>query len=341
MFTLQYGHRRFCNDYCFPRFAGYSTLTFTVLISALVLSLAGSALLLARSLWRVGFGAENRKSIEALYLVLSIGAASVIAIDLLHASRVLSASKIEIYSELGCFLLFMAMTFCAYQASKHHGSAATLRRYASSWLFVVLALLMTGWSYHRIQILSSSIDFLGMSENVPGVVELDDHSMAMTDEGTGIPLYRFATDDNRFEEYASRAEERFRAFGNAMIHREDADKMANCHGWVFTDGRFLLKGNDVERILCDNHYVLVADPRPSDLVIYRDEMGSILHTALVQGILRDGTVITESKWGIDQRFLHLPANQPYSQHFEYYRTDRPNHLIRIQESMFCDDDYND
>ena len=338
MFTLEYGHRRFCNDYCFPRFAGYSTLTSTVLISALVLSLAGSALLLARSLWRVSFGAENRKSIEAMYLVLSIGAASFIAIDLLQASRVLSASNIEIYSELGCFLLFMAMTFCAYQASIHHGSAATLRRYASSWLFVVLELLMTGWSYHRIQIHSSSIDFLGMSENVPGVVELDDHSLAMTDEGTGIPLYRFATDDNRFEEYALQAEERFRAFGNAMIHREEADKMANCHGWVFTNGRFLLKGNDVERILCDNHYVLVVDPRPSDLVIYRDEMGSILHTALVQGILRDGTVITESKWGIDQRFLHLPANQPYSQHFEYYRTDRPNHLIRIRESTFDHDD---
>ncbi len=148
----------------------------------------------------------------------------------------------------------------------------------------------------------------------------------------------FPVDDYTFEEYSSSSEERFRAFGNAMIYREDADRMANCHGWIFTDGRFLLKGNDVERILCDNHYELVADPRPSDLVIYRNEMGSILHTALVQGILRDGTVITESKWGIDQRFLHLPANQPYSQHFAYYRTDRPNHLIRIQESTFCEND---
>ena len=235
----------------------------------------------------------------------------------------------------------MTTTFCAYQVSTHHGSAVTLRQYTSSWLLIFFSLMMTGWSYHRIQIRSLGVDFVGMSDTVPGVVELDNHSLAMTDTGTNIPLYRFATDESRFEEYASSSEDRFRIFGNAMIYREDADKMANCHGWVFTDGRFLLKGNDVDRILCDNHYVLVTDPRPSDIVIYRNEMGSILHTALVQGILRDGTVITESKWGIDQRFLHLPAKQPYSQHFEYYRTDRPNHLIRIRESTFCNDDYND
>ena len=338
MFVLKYAHRRFCDDYCFAHYAVYSTLTSTVLISALVLSLGGSVLLLARSIWRVGFGAEKRRSIEAFYRVLSVGAASFIAIDLLQESRVHFASNFEFYTDFGCLLLFITMTFCAYHASTHHGSAVTLRRFTSSWLLIFLALMMTGWSYHRIQILSSAVDFIGISEIVPGMVELDDHSLAMTDEGTSIPLYRFAIDDNRFEEYALSSEMRFKIFGNAMIHREDANKMANCHGWVFTDGRFLLKGIDVDRILCENHYELVADPRPSDIVIYRDEMGSILHTALVQGILRDGTVITESKWGIDQRFLHLPAKQPYSQHFEYYRTHRPNHLIRIRDSTFCDDD---
>ena len=312
-----------------------------MLISALVFSLAGSVLLLARSVWRVGFGAEKRRSIEVFYRVLSVSAALFIAIDLLKVSRVLFASRFEIYSDLGCLLLLMTTTFCAYQVSTHHGSAVTLRQYTSSWLLIFFTLMMTGWSYHRIQIRSLGVDFVGMSDAVPGVVELDNHSSAMTDTGTNIPLFRFATDESRFEEYASSSEDRFRIFGNAMIYREDADKMANCHGWVFTDGRFLLKGNDVDRILCDNHYVLVTDPRPSDIVIYRNEMGSILHTALVQGILRDGTVITESKWGIDQRFLHLPAKQPYSQHFEYYRTDRPNHLIRIRESTFCNDDYND
>ena len=316
-------------------------MTATVAISALVFSLAGSVLLLARSVWRVGFGAEKRRVIEAFYGLLSVGTASLIAIDLRQEYRVLFDSDFEVYSELGCLMLFTTMTFCSYQAGTYHGSAVTLRRYTSSWLLIFFALMMTAWSYHRIQIRSVGVDFTGMSEFAPGVVELDDHSMAITDAGTRIPLYRFAIADNRFREYASTSEDRFRGFGNAIIHREDADKMANCHGWVFVDGRFLLKGNDVDRILCDNHYVLVADPRPNDIVIYRSDMGSILHTALVQGILRDGTVITESKWGIDQRFLHLPAKQPYSQHFEYYRTVRPTHLIRIRESTFCDDDYND
>ena len=144
---------------------------------------------------------------------------------------------------------------------------------------------MTGWSYHRIQTHCSSFSFLGLSEGVPGVLELDVEFLGATDEGTNIPLYRFATDPKHFEEYASLSEERFRSFGNVMIHRYDADKMANCHGWVFTGGKFLLKGIDVDQILCDNHYALVSDPRPCDIVIYRDEMRRIQHTAIVQGVL--------------------------------------------------------
>ena len=297
-----------------------------------------AALLLARSVWRVGFGAKKCRSVEFFYSVLAFGAASIITIDLLQAGHVLLPKHIELYSEFGCLLLFMVMTFCAYQASSLRGSAVTLRRKTSSWLFIVLALAMTGWSYHRIQMRCSIFSVLGLSEGVLGVLELDKEFLGATDEGTSIPLYRFATDTKHFEEYVSSSEERFRSFGNVMIHREDADKTANCHGWVFTEGKFLLKGTDVDQILCDNHYGLVSDPRPCDIVIYRDEMRRILHTAIVQGVLIDGTVITESKWGIDQRFLHLPTDQPYSQTFEYYRTSRPNHLIRIRESTVSDDD---
>jgi azurin len=177
---------------------------------------------------------------------------------------------------------------------------------------------------------------------LPGVIEPEEGSWAMTDEGANIPLYHLATDDIQFQEYALSVDQRYKSYLHEMIHRGDADKTTNCHGWVFTGGRFLLKGADVERILCDNRYFVVSDPKPNDIVIYRDQARNILHTALVQAVLADGTVITESKWGVDQRFLHLPVDQPYSSTFEYYRTDRfSDHLIRIGTSVahgdFLDD----
>ncbi len=327
--------------HCLSHYAVYPKLTTPAIISALVFSFTGSVLILARSIWRVGFGAKKCRPVEYSCSVLFFSAASVITIDLLQEGRVLFPKHSEIYSEFGCLLLFMVLTLGAYHASTPLGSAFTLRRRTSSWLFILLAIAMTGWTRHRIQIRSSSLICLGFSECVPGVMELDKEFLGATDEGTSIPLFRFATDVKHFEEYASLSEERFKSFTNLMIHREDADRMANCHGWVFTGGRFLLKGLDVDRILCDNQYVLVTDPRPSDIVIYRDEVRHILHTALVQGILSDGTVITESKWGIDQRFLHLPTDQPYSQTFEYYRTNRQSHLIRIRESTVSDEDTED
>jgi hypothetical protein len=45
--------------------------------------------------------------------------------------------------------------------------------------------------------------------------------------------------------------------------------------------------------------------------------------------LNDGTVLAESKWGIDQRFIHLPEHQPYSSDFTYYRTNRRDHRILV------------
>ncbi|HUP77150.1 MAG TPA: hypothetical protein VM260_01225 [Pirellula sp.] len=327
--------------HCLSHDAVYPKLCTPAIISALVFSLTGSVLILARSIWRVGFGGKKCRPVEYSCSVLFFGAASVITLDLLQEGRVLFPKPLEMYSEFSCLLLFMGLTLGAYHASTPLGSAFTLRRRPSSWLFILVAIAMTGWTHHRIQIHSSSFICLGLSEGVPGVLELDKEFSGATDEGTSIPLFRFATDAKLFEEYASLSEERFRSFSNLMIHRKDADETANCHGWVFTGGRFLLKGIDVDRILCDNQYFLVNDPRPSDVVIYRDVLRHILHTALVQGILSDGTVITESKWGIDQRFLHLPTDQPYSQTFEYYRTNRQSHLIRIRESTVSEEDTDD
>ena len=237
-----------------------------------------------------------------------------------------------------CLLVFATMMYCAFIAKSLYGSAPMLRRSPDAWMLILVAFMMSGWSYHRVQVRSTENLFSSLVDAIPGAVEPDFASKAITDEGTIVPLYHLTVEKGTFADYASNSAEKFSEFGNALIRRKEADMMANCHGWVFTAGRFLLKGNDVDRILCDNHYYVVSDPKPGDIVIYRNEAGAILHTALVQGVLTDGTVITESKWGVDQRFLHLPSMQPYSQIFDYYRTERPSHLIQIRESSDCDED---
>ena len=286
-------------------------------------------LLLAHSIWRVVFGAKKQGSLGVLFLVLLVGSASILTVDLIQISRTTSSFQIELVSDFACLVLFSALVMYSYRVGTHSGTATFLRRNVHSWTMMLIAIAMTGWCYHRIEIRSTSYDLVGSNGVLPGTVDVDDRAFAVTDRGVIVPLYRLSTSEDVFDEYVLSDEDKFKSFNHTGIHRNDADRMSNCHGWVFTAGQFLLKGRDVDRILSDNNYFVVSNPRIDDIVIYRDDVGQILHTALVQGVLRDGTVITESKWGIDERFLHLPTDQPYSQTFDYYRTARPNHLIKI------------
>ncbi len=311
-------------------------LTHFILIPSLVVALGISLVLLGRSVWRVILGANPQSALEKLFGVLLVGAASVIAIDWIQESRALTSRHYELYSDFACLLVFSAFILYAYRVNAFRGQAAMIRRSVHSWAMILIAMGMTGWSYHRVSVRSMNFNLVGLEDVLPGAVQVNSLALGVTDDGTVVPLYGLSASEEMFEEYLLSSEEKFKSFNHVGIHREQADRMSNCHGWVFTNGQFLLKGRDVDRILCDNRYVVVVDPQPDDVVIYRDDLGRILHTALVQGVLRDGTIITESKWGIDQRFLHLPVDQPYSQTFQYYRTKRPNHLIKIIDAKDFD-----
>jgi hypothetical protein len=81
-------------------------------------------------------------------------------------------------------------------------------------------------------------------------------------------------------------------------------------------------------ILKDNKYVKVDDPRPGDLIIYRDLDNAICHSGIVKAVGSKGVVWVESKWGWRGRYLHEPEVQHYSPYFEYYRSEkRPGHLL--------------
>lgn len=106
--------------------------------------------------------------------------------------------------------------------------------------------------------------------------------------------------------------------------------VSNCHGWVFTAGRSIISGHDVEFILEDNNYRKVDEPHVGDLVVYRTE-DAITHTGLVSSIEGDGKVIVDSKWSWMGVYRHEVSESIYGSEFEYYRTSRPNHLVKIVE----------
>jgi hypothetical protein len=102
---------------------------------------------------------------------------------------------------------------------------------------------------------------------------------------------------------------------------------ANCHGWVFTGGTFFVINEDVQTILDDNGYKAVGSPHASDIAVYRNSEGQVIHTALVRftGL---GSVMVESKWGHCGVFLHPSDVHPYRPaECAFYRSSRSGHLL--------------
>ena len=69
---------------------------------------------------------------------------------------------------------------------------------------------------------------------------------------------------------------------NWLIRRGPPDDTSNCHGWVFTNGKYNIAGRSVTTILEQNSYVQVTRIEAGDLVVYRNTNGEISHTGIVR-----------------------------------------------------------
>lgn len=167
-------------------------------------------------------------------------------------------------------------------------------------------------------LLKSTVESPRVPEDVPG-------AYAVTDLGNRIPLQRFV-DVAGAQPEAFELPEPYRA---KVIPAGGDDSQANCHGWVFTGGRYLIPGVAVDLILHDNHYDIVDEPKAGDVIIYRNFKKDPIHTGLVKAVGQDGFVLIESKWGPLDTFLHLPQDQIYSSEFDYYRSPRSGHLVHM------------
>ncbi|HYH64624.1 MAG TPA: hypothetical protein VD866_08020 [Urbifossiella sp.] len=150
---------------------------------------------------------------------------------------------------------------------------------------------------------------------------------AVTDRGTAVAVME-ATDPRAQAEAVAR-EGRFLdtpALRNKLIRRQPADERSNCHGWVFTGGRYWVGGLQVEHILSENGYAAVTTPQPGDLAIYRTD-GEVVHTAIVRYVTPGMPVLVEGKWGATGVYLHDVDGSVYGTGYTYYRADRATHVL--------------
>ncbi|MEJ5276178.1 MAG: hypothetical protein WHU94_09735 [Thermogemmata sp.] len=181
------------------------------------------------------------------------------------------------------------------------------------------------------QMADAVIEEMMLIHGVAGNVQVRD-AVAITDRGRHIPLGEPI--EVRSPETVQAAEKRYlestRYIDNVIL-RGFGDDRSNCHGWVFTAGRYLLSGQDVLKILEDNGYQEVSDPRPNDLAVYFNPDYGVTHTAIVRYVSPDQPVLVEGKWGNLGIYLHPVDSCPYGANFKFYRTRRPHHLLTIVE----------
>jgi len=167
---------------------------------------------------------------------------------------------------------------------------------------------------------------------------------AITDAGRVIALFHYnavtivpAREQLAFQSEQERRdflgvmEQRFLANTNqnpaTLVRLAEPNPQSNCHGWIFTQGRFGVPDALVPAILEDNGYAIVQDPREGDLAVFTRD--TVVHHS---GVVRSGPggeVLIESKWGPFGVYRHTPEAHPYPKHCTYYRSARRRHLLML------------
>ncbi len=228
--------------------------------------------------------------------------------------------------------MFVAGMLIALAATLGRNSGGRLLQVIAPVSLLIVSIGMVGASMWRIE--KPLLNDLAQSKlmqdtvsNLPAPGISSDGKFALTDRGRKIPLEQCIATEELMEE--SEAERRIPADFKAKVILDDAEPSpSNCHGWVFTDGRYLIRGRYVDSLLDDNGYQIVADAHVGDIIIYRDAAGEPIHTGLVKATGDNGFVLIESKWGALDIYLHLPQDQVYSQGYAYYRSPRDGHVLK-------------
>ncbi|HVL13617.1 MAG TPA: hypothetical protein VM529_13700 [Gemmata sp.] len=149
---------------------------------------------------------------------------------------------------------------------------------------------------------------------------------AATDQGTSVVLREAESREGVDLASAEAQVLKNQGLDELVIRRGPADERSNCHGWVFTGGRYYLGPDEVALILKENGYQEVHQPQPGDVAIYRQH-GIISHTALVRYVTEGQPILVEGKWGTLGVFLHPADRSGYGTDYTFYRSGRTGHLL--------------
>ena len=189
-------------------------------------------------------------------------------------------------------------------------------------------LLMTvaaWWHFQRLQ--AEPWDEIPTRAELLNREQVEDTEL-VTDQGRAIPLFRSLVQGPvEIESLDSHS-----AAWRNVKRVAAADRKANCHGWVFAAGEYLVEAEHVDWILRDNGYHTVEQPQAGDLIIYRYDDGTPMHSGIVRLVQNDGTPVIESKWGLGGRYLHPPENPLYHGRIEYYRGPQGSDGDRSEET---------
>jgi hypothetical protein len=184
------------------------------------------------------------------------------------------------------------------------------------------------WDHEELTALSS----------VEGALEPVETQWAVTDAGRSIRLFTVSQDRFTLPTDVDTTFMMRRHFEQTVIQTDEANTRYNCHGWVFTGGRFWVRGSFVETILKDNGYQSTSTPEVGDVVVYRENStGQVAHTGLIRAVLaadgpetsqKTSRVLIESKMGVLGRFIHEVDTHPYDNTtYQCYHTSRESHIL--------------
>lgn len=242
-----------------------------------------------------------------------------------HSSKVLLP-----YWGIIPIVLAIAVSRLHFQFAKLAFPVRDLRDSLVVWSMLLCSLGTTTWSAYRLhEEETRDLDLLFENDGgSPAGATVPVDAKLVTDRGREIELYHWELTP-KANGTPTIVEPQYSVFQTEIISRSAPDTESNCHGWVFTGGLYHVQSGSVEQILEDNDYMVTNTPQTGDLVVHRNRLGEIQHTGVVRGILDDGTVIEESKWGaMGGRFLHSPDAQPYGT-ASFYRSLRQGHLMNI------------
>ena len=288
--------------------------------------LALSLCVFAGYLWRFLSGkADDSGRLQRITALAAAVILCLTAVDGLNFAQQELSRQFRVFGSVAVIAVTAGLTWL--HLSHWKTPRSVLRRQLSGWLLLCSSVILCGWSYHRFHVrLSPASKKLELLLSTPGKKKIVHEFVAITDRNRPIRVFRMAEDGT---EPIDENEAFLVDITESTIQRGPASAQANCHGWVFLDSQFLIPGEAVQQILDDNLYELTVDPIAGDVIVYRDGNRNIVHSGLVRGVLNDGTIIIESKWGIEGIFLHDPEGTPYSNQFEYYHSPRADNRVKI------------